>query len=158
MHLTEAYLAARAAGDAAWYEDALRRIADGVSLHFLDTATQCIAELPAREAGNRIEPGHQFEWYALVRGALGVFQDTGLAASVVRAADYAQQHGVTPGTEGVCASLDSGGAVLDATQRDLGADRIRTVPGHARRRNLAARPGAAAGPFPRPLPACGRVV
>ncbi|AOB30855.1 hypothetical protein AKI39_09350 [Bordetella sp. H567] len=117
MHLTEAYLAARAASDAAWYEDALRRIADGMSLHFTDTATQCICELPTREPANRIEPGHQFEWYALVRGGLDVFQDTPLATSVVHAVDYAQRHGVAPGVEGVCASLDLQGAVLDATQR-----------------------------------------
>ncbi|HTJ98417.1 MAG TPA: AGE family epimerase/isomerase [Bordetella sp.] len=117
MHLTEAYLAARAAGDAAWYEDALRRIALSVSGHFMDTATRCICELPAREAGNRIEPGHQFEWYALVRGAPEVFDDTELGTSVARAVDYAQRHGVAPGVEGVCASLGLDGTVSDATQR-----------------------------------------
>jgi mannose-6-phosphate isomerase len=117
MHLTEAYLAARESGDAAWCEGALRRIARCVAGNFLDTATQCICELPVHESGNRIEPGHQFEWYALVQGAPEVFGETSLAGSVVRAADYAQRHGVAPGTEGVCASLGLDGAVRDATER-----------------------------------------
>lgn len=117
MHLTEAYLAARGLADTAWYEDALRRIADGVSMHFMDTATECICELPARETGNRIEPGHQFEWYALVQGAPDVFRDTRLAGSVPQAMDYAKRHGVEPEVQAVCASLDLRGAVTDATQR-----------------------------------------
>ncbi|ANN69545.1 N-acylglucosamine 2-epimerase [Bordetella bronchialis] len=117
MHLTEAYLAAREAGDTAWYDAALRRIAHGMSTHFMDAATRCICELPTAETGNRIEPGHQFEWYALVRGAPGVFDGTELAASVPRAVDYAQRHGVTAGVQGVCASLDLAGGVIDGTQR-----------------------------------------
>ncbi|CAM3693330.1 hypothetical protein BOSP111201_20660 [Bordetella sputigena] len=117
MHLTEAYLAARDIGGAGWYEDALRRIARGVAALFMDTATQCICELPAREPGNRIEPGHQFEWYALLQSAPEVFEDTQLAASMTRAVDFAQRHGVTPDVEGVCASLDLRGTVTDATQR-----------------------------------------
>ncbi|OZI23770.1 N-acylglucosamine 2-epimerase [Bordetella genomosp. 9] len=117
MHLTEAYLAARAVDDAGGCEEALRRIASGVAAQFVDTATQCICELPAREPGNRIEPGHQFEWYALMRSAPEVFEETQLADAVPRAVDYAQRYGVTPDVEGVCASLDLRGTVTDATQR-----------------------------------------
>jgi mannose-6-phosphate isomerase len=117
MHLTEAYLAARQVDDGARYEEALRRIASGVAGHFMDPASLCICELPAGAAGNRIEPGHQFEWYALVRGAPEVFDGTILHASVERAADYARRHGVAPDVEGVRASLDLHGAVTDATQR-----------------------------------------
>jgi mannose-6-phosphate isomerase len=117
MHLTEAYLAARDTGDAAWYAAALRRIAQGVEAHFMDPGSQCICELPLREQDNRIEPGHQFEWYALVRGAADVFDGTVLATSVTRAAEYAQRHGVETETEGVHASLGLDGTVIDATQR-----------------------------------------
>jgi mannose-6-phosphate isomerase len=117
MHLTEAYLAARDTGDADWYDAALGRIAQAVAAHFRDTATQCICELPVREPQNRIEPGHQFEWYALVQGAPEIFGDTALWASVPKAFEYARRHGVEPDMEGVCASLDMSGAMSDATQR-----------------------------------------
>jgi mannose-6-phosphate isomerase len=117
MHLTEAYLAARDTGEAARYDAALERIAQAVAAHFMDTATQCICELPVREPQNRIEPGHQFEWYALVRGAPEIFGDTALWVSVPKAFEYARRHGVEPDLEGVCASLDLQGAMSDATQR-----------------------------------------
>ncbi|ARP88710.1 AGE family epimerase/isomerase [Bordetella genomosp. 9] len=117
MHLTEAYLAAREVDDAHEYEAALRRIAQAVVGHFEDPVSRCICELPVREPDNRIEPGHQFEWYALTRSAPDIFDATPLGHSRERAMDYARLHGVSAGVEGVCASLGLDGGVLDGAQR-----------------------------------------
>lgn len=117
MHLTEAYLAARGVSDEAWFSQALRRIANGMASTFLHGPSRCIAELQQGAAGNRLEPGHQFEWFALVRSAPVVFDDTVLAQAVSQAHDYAQRQGVDMTTEGVCAALDLSGAEQDGTQR-----------------------------------------
>jgi mannose-6-phosphate isomerase len=79
--------------------------------------TGCIAELPLGTHDNRLEPGHQFEWYWLVKQAGALPDGTGLDAALTRAFDFAQQHGVDPVTGGVCASLDEAGRIKDATQR-----------------------------------------
>jgi mannose-6-phosphate isomerase len=69
MHLTEAYLAALEATGDTWFANRLRDLADAVHARFVDAADGCVAELPQGSAGNRIEPGHQFEWYSLVMTA-----------------------------------------------------------------------------------------
>ena len=48
--------------------------------------------------GNRIEPGHQFEWYSLVMTAPSVFGDGPLAEALPRAYTLARRHGVADGT------------------------------------------------------------
>lgn len=117
MHLTEAYLAAREVSDEAWFSQALRRIANAMASGFLHGSSQCIAELRLGAKGNRLEPGHQFEWLALVRAAPAVFGDTVLATALPRAFDYVQARGTDPATDGVCAALDLDGPMADATQR-----------------------------------------
>jgi len=77
----------------------------------------CIAELPVGASDNRLEPGHQFEWYWLVQQAGALFDGTGLAEALDRAFTFAQQHGVDPDSGGVYASLDEAGNVKDASQR-----------------------------------------
>ena len=67
MHLTEAYLAAAQVAEPALFAARLRGLAQVMSQVFLSAPTQCIAELPQGTPGNRIEPGHQFEWLSLVR-------------------------------------------------------------------------------------------
>ncbi|MBY4949762.1 AGE family epimerase/isomerase [Cupriavidus respiraculi] len=120
MHLTEAYLAAHAAtGDDA-YATRLARLADAMLRTFVDTATGCIAELPLGSADNRIEPGHQFEWYSLVSMGRPLFGDSPLVASLDRAYAFACRHGVAAQTQGVHAALDLQGdrtSVKDGTQR-----------------------------------------
>ncbi len=117
MHLTEAYLAAHeATGDAA-FERALAELAEAVSRTFVHTSTGAIAELPIGEAGNRIEPGHQFEWFYLVERAGRAVAASGLAASLERAFDFAQRHGVDTATGGVCAALNEDGSIQEPTQR-----------------------------------------
>src|SRR5438445_576056 len=68
MHLTEAYLAAYEATGERFYAERLAGIAAAVLATFVDPATGCIAELPLStdSAGNRVEPGHQFEWFSLL--------------------------------------------------------------------------------------------
>ncbi|KXU88303.1 N-acylglucosamine 2-epimerase [Paraburkholderia monticola] len=117
MHLTEAWLAACETTRDNVFGAALRRLAGALARHFVHAPSGCIAELPIGASGNRLEPGHQFEWYWLVRQAGALFDGTGLAEALARAFTFAQQHGVDPDSGGVCASLDEAGHVSDATQR-----------------------------------------
>jgi mannose-6-phosphate isomerase len=117
MHLTEAWLAARAAtGDSA-FDTALTKLAGALERTFVHAPTGCIAELPLGASDNRLEPGHQFEWFWLVKQAGAALDGSGLDDALSRAFGFAQQHGVDPVTGGVCASLDETGRVKDATQR-----------------------------------------
>ena len=117
MHLTEAYLAAYETTGEPSYESALAQLADAVARHFVHAPTGAIAELPIGSADNRLEPGHQFEWFYLVNRAGPVMSASGLEGNLSRAFDFAQRHGVDPATGGVCAALDENGGVKDATQR-----------------------------------------
>jgi len=117
MHLTEAYLAAYGIAGDAWYGQRLREIAGAVHARFVDAASGCVAELPQGEAGNRIEPGHQFEWFSLVTGAPALFGGSALEDALRRAFEFAQRHGVSVGTLGVSAALAADGTLLDGSQR-----------------------------------------
>lgn len=117
MHLTEAWLAACETTHDNAFSAALRRLAVAIERHFVHAPSGCIAELPVGMSDNRLEPGHQFEWYWLVKQAGALFDGSGLAEALDRAFAFAQQHGVDPDSGGVCASLDEAGAVKDATQR-----------------------------------------
>jgi mannose-6-phosphate isomerase len=118
MHLTEAWLAARdATGDAA-FDRRLETLAREVARTFVHGESGCIAELPVGAAGNRLEPGHQFEWYFLVEGSRHpAFEAAGLREPLARAFDFARRYGVDPATGGVFAALDETGRVIDGTQR-----------------------------------------
>ncbi|WP_345815576.1 AGE family epimerase/isomerase [Paraburkholderia sp. PREW-6R] len=117
MHLTEAWLAARAATRDNAFDAALRRLAGAIAAHFVHVPTGCVAELPVGARDNLLEPGHQFEWYWLVKQAPELFEAYGLNDALERAFSFAQRHGVDAETGGVCASLDENGAIRDATQR-----------------------------------------
>ena len=117
MHLTEAYLAAYETTGEPAYESALAQLTQAVARHFVHAPTGAIAELPIGSADNRLEPGHQFEWFYLAKRAGPVAAASGLADDLARAFDFAQRHGVDGQTGGVCAALDETGAVKDATQR-----------------------------------------
>ena len=117
MHLTEAWLAAREATQDRAFDSALRKLADAIERTFVHAPTGCIAELPLGVDDNRLEPGHQFEWFWLVRRAGALLDGSGLDDALSRAFGFAQQYGVDPVTGGVCASLDEAVRVKDATQR-----------------------------------------
>ncbi|WP_423198861.1 AGE family epimerase/isomerase [Cupriavidus sp. H19C3] len=118
MHLTEAYLAALAATGDSGFATRLRALASAVHDTFVDPATGCIAELPQGAAGNRIEPGHQFEWYALVKTSPALFDGTPLPAALERAYAFARRFGVSDeDTMGVPAALRADGDLLDGAQR-----------------------------------------
>jgi mannose/cellobiose epimerase-like protein (N-acyl-D-glucosamine 2-epimerase family) len=118
MHLTEAWLAARdATGDSA-FDVRLEALARDIARNFVHRESGCIAELPLGSAGNRLEPGHQFEWFFLVEGSRHpAFDAAGLREPLTRAFDFARTYGVDAATGGVAAALDESGRVLDATQR-----------------------------------------
>ncbi|CAB3864254.1 Cellobiose 2-epimerase [Achromobacter anxifer] len=115
MHLTEAYLAAAQVAEPALYAQRLRSLAQGISHFFVHAPTQCISEERQGGAGNRLEPGHQFEWLSLVHGSAEVFDGLELAESLPRAVQWSRRHGVDEG--GVIASLSEAGAVIDDTRR-----------------------------------------
>ncbi|MDR6477304.1 mannose-6-phosphate isomerase [Paraburkholderia graminis] len=117
MHLTEAWLAAREATHDRAFDAQLRRLAGAVSRHFVHPKSGCIAEFPLGMQGNRLEPGHQFEWFWLVNQAGPLFEGTGLAETVSRAFSFAQRNGVNERTGGVCASLDEERRIQDPNQR-----------------------------------------
>jgi len=117
MHLTEAYLAAHETTGDPGYESMLAQLAEGIAAAFVHAPTGAIAELPIGSPDNRVEPGHQFEWFYLVKRAGPVVAASALEAHLSRAFDFARQYGVDPTTGGVCAALDETGAVKDATQR-----------------------------------------
>ncbi|BBP97817.1 N-acylglucosamine 2-epimerase [Burkholderia sp. SFA1] len=118
MHLAEAWLAAReATGDPA-YDKRLAQLARSVADAFVHQPSGAIAELPMGAPGNRLEPGHQFEWYFLAQGSgHAAFEAAGLNEKLARAFDFAQRHGVDAKTGGVCAALDEAGRVIDGTER-----------------------------------------
>ncbi|TAM08064.1 MAG: N-acylglucosamine 2-epimerase, partial [Paraburkholderia sp.] len=117
MHLTEAWLAAReATGDAA-FDTALTRLVEAVARTFLHEPTGCIAELPIGAADNRLEPGHQFEWFWLASRVSERLGASGLAEALTRAFRFAVTHGVDSTSGAVAAALDEQGRVIDATQR-----------------------------------------
>ncbi|MDR3380316.1 AGE family epimerase/isomerase [Cupriavidus basilensis] len=119
MHLTEAYLAAFEVTGERRYADRLAGIAAAVLATFVDPATGCIAELPmcTDRAGNRVEPGHQFEWFSLLASAPALFEGSGLAQALARAFGFAMQHGVDTSTMGVAAALHLDGSPRDPIQR-----------------------------------------
>jgi mannose-6-phosphate isomerase len=124
MHLTEAYLAAAALDEPpAWAEAGVHTLAEGILARFIDPRTGSIAELPVDEpsADNRIEPGHQFEWFYLVRAHADVFSRSRagqqLADTLGRAVEAACERGVDADTQGVCLSLNLDSTLRDASQR-----------------------------------------
>lgn len=117
MHLTEAYLAAARVAEPAWFAQNLRGIAQAVADAFLHAPSLCVAEAPVGTPGNRIEPGHQFEWFVLLHSAPAVFAGLELPLAVPRGCDWARRHGVDRGTCGVLASLHEDGQVRDPVQR-----------------------------------------
>ena len=117
MHLTEAWLAARAATGDSTFDTALHKLAGAIERTFVHAPTGCIAELPLGADDNRLEPGHQFEWFWLVKQAGALLEGSGLDEALTRAFAFAQRHGVDPVTGGVAASLDEAGRIKDATQR-----------------------------------------
>lgn len=117
MHLTEAWLAAREATRDNVFDAALRRLAGAVARHFVHAPSGCIAELPIGTDDNRLEPGHQFEWFWLAKRAGALFEGSDLMETLTRAFDFAQHNGVDQETGGVCASLDENGRIKDPTQR-----------------------------------------
>jgi mannose-6-phosphate isomerase len=117
MHLTEAYLAAREETGERGFDTSLARLADTIAAAFVHAPTGAIAELPIGSAGNRLEPGHQFEWFYLVKRAGAAIAASGLDAALERAFDFAERHGIDRATGGVCAALNEDGTMQDATQR-----------------------------------------
>ncbi|WP_080970681.1 AGE family epimerase/isomerase [Burkholderia cepacia] len=118
MHLTEAWLKAGAITKDRLYDRRLMDLVQAVAESFVHEPTGCIAEFPIGAPNNRIEPGHQFEWYAFAyESGHSAFEVSGLRGALTKAFDFARLNGVDPTTSGVYAAIDKNGRVLDSTQR-----------------------------------------
>ncbi|KMQ80286.1 Mannose-6-phosphate isomerase [Candidatus Burkholderia pumila] len=118
MHLAEAWLAARDTTGDAVFDHRLAALAQAIADTFVHEPTGCIAELPIGVPGNRLEPGHQFEWYFLALGSQhAAFTATKLDACLARAFEFVERNGVDTDTGDVVAALDETGHVIDSTQR-----------------------------------------
>ncbi|MBP0594842.1 AGE family epimerase/isomerase [Paraburkholderia sp. LEh10] len=117
MHLTEAWLAARTATQDAAFDTVLGRLGNAIAGAFVHQPSGCIAELPVGSADNRLEPGHQFEWFWLAQQAGDVLAACGLHDALGRAFRFAHERGVDAATGGVHAALDEAGGIMDSTQR-----------------------------------------
>jgi mannose/cellobiose epimerase-like protein (N-acyl-D-glucosamine 2-epimerase family) len=116
MHLFEAYLSAKPIAGERLFGERLRVLADGVASTFEHPVTHCIAEKPIGEAGNWIEPGHQFEWYSLVDMAGDILEGSRLKAAMPYAFEFACTHGVDE-KQSVVASVSELGVAQDRTAR-----------------------------------------
>src|SRR5690606_11368024 len=156
MHLTEAYLAAARVAEPAWFAQNLRGIAQAVADAFLHAPSLCIAEAPLGTPGNRIEPGHQFEWFVLLHSAPAVFAGLELPLAVPRGCDWARRHG------GRARLATWRGAGPRPGAAALGANRVWPLPGGPWRQRRAGQPvGRLAATLPRAVglarvPASGR--
>lgn len=66
MHLFEAVSHLCSATGSSRHQEFLQRLMDRIHDHFYDPQRLAILELPLSSPINRIEPGHQFEWYFLI--------------------------------------------------------------------------------------------
>jgi len=114
MHLAEAFLATLAVGPNPRVEAALLRLVAAMQRRFVDRQHGLVVEKPLGAPDNWFEPGHQFEWFYLL-DASPLLRGCALHASLQRAFDFAEQHGVVDGA--VLAKLDVQGQVQDASQR-----------------------------------------
>ncbi|MFF7707668.1 AGE family epimerase/isomerase [Pseudomonas sp. NPDC007930] len=114
MHLAEAFLAVLQARPDAACEAALVALCDAMLARFVDPTHGVLMEKPDGSAGNWFEPGHQFEWYFLLK-ASPLLRAHPLCAQLERTFAYSEQIGVKDGD--VLAMLSASGEVKDPTRR-----------------------------------------
>lgn len=114
MHLAEAFLQTLAVRSDDATRQALLNLCEALQDHFIDPAHGLMLEKPRGAMDNWFEPGHQFEWFYLLDTS-PLLRESALHASITRAFDYAERHGVKDSA--VLAMLDVDGKVIDPTQR-----------------------------------------
>ncbi|MBD1600758.1 AGE family epimerase/isomerase [Pseudomonas typographi] len=114
MHLAEAFLAVLEARPDTTCEAALVALCDAMLARFIDPEHGVLMEKPSGSAGNWFEPGHQFEWYYLLK-ASPLLREHPLCAQLENTFSYSERIGVHGGD--VLAMLAASGEVKDGTRR-----------------------------------------
>jgi mannose/cellobiose epimerase-like protein (N-acyl-D-glucosamine 2-epimerase family) len=124
MHLLEALLALADASGERVHLARAGRIADLALARFVDARTGGLGEHFARDwspaagpAGERVEPGHCFEWSWLLRALSRAEPGRPLAGEADRLFGFALDCGVDAASGGVRDSVDREGRPLEETQR-----------------------------------------
>lgn len=116
MHLAEAFLATLSVREDAAVQGALVELCTAMQERFIDPQHSVLMEKPLGAVDNWFEPGHQFEWYFLLKSS-SLLRGSALHASLERAFAFTEQLGVDQQTGAVQAMLDLEGHSKDATQR-----------------------------------------
>lgn len=114
MHLAEAFLAVLQVRPDARCEAALVALCDAMNERFIDPQHGVLMEKPIESLGNWFEPGHQFEWYYLLK-ASPLLRTHRLCAQLENTFAYSERIGVENGH--VLAMLAADGEVKDPTRR-----------------------------------------
>jgi len=145
MHLLEAYVALFAASQEPAFKEDANAVVDLFHRHLFDAQGGTLGEffdekgLPQRETGRRVEPGHHFEWFWILREGSNLWSDARTPPAAERLFEWAERNGVDPEAGGVFDVLDREGRVIKDSKRIWPqAERIKA---HASR----ARVGAAKG-------------
>jgi mannose/cellobiose epimerase-like protein (N-acyl-D-glucosamine 2-epimerase family) len=123
MHLLEGLLSMhRANGEAGWQREA-RAIVELYVRRFVDRRSGTLGEYflgdwrSDPKEGHRVEPGHQFEWYWLLRDYAGHFADPEPVPTAERMLEAALRLGVDAKFGGVFDEIDRQGNVLKDGKR-----------------------------------------
>jgi mannose-6-phosphate isomerase len=118
MHLFEAAAHLCRADDSPAHRAFLQQIMDSVQRYFFDAQRGAILELPLTSTENRIEPGHQFEWYFLIHHN-AQFLDHSESALALADAIFAQANlrGIDATSMRVPLSLNTNFSVKDGSFR-----------------------------------------
>lgn len=114
MHLAEAFLAVLQVRPDGRCQAALVALCDAMHARFIDPQHGVLMEKPVGSQGNWFEPGHQFEWYYLLK-ASPLLSTHPLCAQLDRTFAYSERIGVDNGH--VLAMLAADGEVKDPTRR-----------------------------------------
>jgi len=96
MHLFEALSALWDTSRASGHAEQLKRLATVVDACFFDPESNAVLELPRDDHAvpNRIEPGHQFEWFSLVSERADLLGTSEFTGHIRRAFDAANRRGL----------------------------------------------------------------
>jgi mannose-6-phosphate isomerase len=123
MHLLEGFIALFEATGSARYRKHAEQIIELFSERLFDRTTSTVGEFfdarwqPAVDSGHKVEPGHHFEWYWLLRRfekIIGPLPEAGIADSVF---SWATRHGIDHALGGVFDQNNRSGEILVATKR-----------------------------------------
>lgn len=123
MHLLEALLALGEATGERRHLDAALALLDLLRARFVDPARGCLLEHftarwePDPERGRCLEPGHHFEWTALLHQLAGTAARPDALGDADRLFRFGARHGIDALHGGVYDEIDPGGAVTRDTKR-----------------------------------------